>query len=169
MQVLEQKVERQQVENLYASMEDLNASKGVIFTTLGYQSGAETYAKSKNINIYVIRDLKPEEWGRPGKIIEFYIQISSKSILSIECENTMVSKSVVSNDELYQGISLNFGAKDKTLQKIKTVNQETGQQEVISAVDNQIVSSHKEKGFTLEEYLEVAASYGQKSIDEKTS
>lgn len=162
------KVKRQQVENMYASMEDLGASKGVIFTTLGYQSGAETYAKAKNIDIYVIRDLSPEEWGKPGRLIEFYIQISSKTILSIDCQNTMVAKTVGSNDEYKSEISLNFGAKDKSLQEIKSLNQNTGELEVFSAVENQIVSSHKEKGSTIEEYLEVAASHGQKSIDEKS-
>ena len=162
------KVKRQQVENMYASMEDLGASKGVVFTTSGYQSGAEIYAKAKNIDIYVVRDLTTEEWGKPGRIIEFYIQISSKSILSIECQNTMVSKTVGSSEEYHQGLSLNFGAKDKTLQDIKFLNQETGQLQVISAVENQIASSHKEKGVTLEEYLEEASSHGQKSIDEKS-
>ncbi|EAQ63963.1 hypothetical protein MED121_04298 [Marinomonas sp. MED121] len=162
------KVKRQQVENMYASMEDLGASKGVIFTTSGYQSGAEIYAKAKNIDIYVVRDLNPEEWGKPGRAIEFYIQISSKSILSIDCQNTMVSKVVGSDEEHHPELSLNFGVKDKTLQEIESLNQETGELEIISAVENQVVSSHKEKGATLEEYLEVASSHGQKSINEKS-
>lgn len=162
------KVKRQQVENLYASMEDLGASKGVIFTTSGYQSGAEIYAKAKNIDIYVIRDLSPNEWGKPGRLIEFYIQISSKSILSIDCQDTMVAKQVGLDQEYNQNLSLNFGAKDNTLQEIRTKNQNTGKQELIFAVENQIVSSHKEKGLTLEEYLEKAASHGQKSLDNKS-
>ncbi|PKM24716.1 MAG: hypothetical protein CVV09_15115 [Gammaproteobacteria bacterium HGW-Gammaproteobacteria-13] len=162
------KVKRQQVENMYASMEDLGASKGVIFTTLGYQSGAEKYAKAKNIDIFVIRDLSPEEWGKPGRLIEFYIQISSKTILSIDLQNTMVAKIVGSSEEYHPEISLNFGAKDKALQEIKSLNQKTGELEVFSAVENQIVSSHKKKGATLEEYLEVASSHGQKAIDEKS-
>lgn len=161
------KVKRQQVENMYASMDDLGASKGVIFTTSGYQSGAETYAKAKNIDIYVVRDLSPEEWGKPGRLIEFYIQISSKSILSIDCQNTMVAKTIGSDEEYHPKISLNFGAKDKALQEIKSLNQKTDELEVISAVENQIISNHKEKGATLEEYLEVASSHGQKSIVEK--
>lgn len=162
------KVERQQIDSLYASIDDLNASKGVIFTTLGYQSGAETYAKAKNIDIYVIRDLKPEEWGKPGRVIQFYIQISSKSILSIDCQNIIVSNSVELSEKYYQGLSINFASKDKTLKEIEYINQDTGQLDVISAVENQIVSSHKEKGLTLEKYLEAAATHGQKSLDEKT-
>ena len=162
------KVKRQQVENLYASMEDLGASKGVIFTTSGYQSGAELYAKAKNIDIYVVRDLEPEEWGKPGRVIEFYIQILSKSILSVDCQDTMVSQPVGVNTTCDQEISLNFGAKDKPLQEIRHFNQETGAMEVLTVVENQIVSSHKEKRETLEEYLEEAALHGQKIMDEKS-
>ena len=162
------KIKRQQVENLYASMEDLGASKGVLFTTSGYQSGAETYAKAKNIDIYVVRELSPDEWGQPGRLIEFYIQISSKSILSIDCQDTMVAKQVGLDQKYNQNLTLNFGAKDKTLQEIITINQNTGQQEIISAVENQIVSNHKKKGLNLEEYLEKAASHGQKSLDNKS-
>lgn len=68
-------VERSTVDILAASIEDLNASKGVIFTTKGYQQGAETYAKSKNIDIFVVRDLLDEEWGSPGRNIQLYLNI----------------------------------------------------------------------------------------------
>jgi len=68
-------VERTTVDIVAASIEDLNASKGVIFTTKGYQQGAETYAKSKNIDIFVVRDLLDEEWGNPGRNIQLYLNI----------------------------------------------------------------------------------------------
>lgn len=68
-------VERTTVDVVAASIEDLNASKGVIFTTRGYQQGAETYAKSKNIDIFVVRDLLDEDWGNPGRNIQLYLNI----------------------------------------------------------------------------------------------
>ena len=68
-------VERTTVDIVAASIDDLNASKGVIFTTKGYQRGAETYAKSKNIDIFVVRDLLEEEWGNPGRNIQLYLNI----------------------------------------------------------------------------------------------
>lgn len=68
-------IERTTVDIVAASIEDLNASKGVIFTTKGYQQGAETYAKSKNIDIFVVRDLLDEEWGNPGRNIQLYLNI----------------------------------------------------------------------------------------------
>ncbi|MEZ8081902.1 restriction endonuclease [Enterovibrio norvegicus] len=68
-------VERTTVDIVAASIEDLNASKGVIFTTKGYQQGAETYAKSKNIDIFVVRDLLNEDWGKHGRNIQLYLNI----------------------------------------------------------------------------------------------
>lgn len=41
------KVDRQVIDVLSASVEDLNANKGVIFTTKGYEEGAIQYAKNK--------------------------------------------------------------------------------------------------------------------------
>ncbi|MFN8578198.1 MAG: restriction endonuclease [Candidatus Sericytochromatia bacterium] len=69
------KVTRQTIDVLSASIEDLNASKGVIFTTKGYEKGAIEYAKHKNIDIFLVRDLTDNEWGQPGRKIFFYIQM----------------------------------------------------------------------------------------------
>ncbi|MBU2514555.1 restriction endonuclease [bacterium] len=161
------RVKRQQVENLYASMDDLNAAKGVIFTTIGYQSGAETYAKAKNIEIFVIRDLKEEEWGKPGKIIEFYVQMFSKTILNIDCQNTMAAAPVGTTASLKQELSLKLGSPTTDSQNIKAINQKTKKVETIVVPENQILSSHKKRGETLEKYLEGAASHGLQEIVKK--
>lgn len=76
-------VKREQVDVLWASIQDLNAAKGVLFTTKGFQTGAETYAESKGIKIFVIRELSDEEWGRPGRLIDFTFQIFQKTVLNI--------------------------------------------------------------------------------------
>lgn len=70
-------IERTTVDIVAASIEDLNASKGVIFTTVGYQEGAEKYAKSKNIDIFVVRELFDEDWGAPGRKVKLYLDIVS--------------------------------------------------------------------------------------------
>src|SRR5688572_12767487 len=44
------KVDRPVLDVLAAGIEDLGASKGVIFNTRGYEEGAIQYAKSKNID-----------------------------------------------------------------------------------------------------------------------
>jgi hypothetical protein len=68
------KVDGDRVDVLAAKIEDLSASKGAIITTVGYEKGAELYAKHKNIDIFVVRELTEEEWGSPGRIIEIILQ-----------------------------------------------------------------------------------------------
>ncbi len=77
------RVERSVVDIVYAGMDDLNISKGVIFTTTGYEAGAVEYAKAKNIDIFLVRDLTPEEWGLPGQVIEFYLHLVTGTIESM--------------------------------------------------------------------------------------
>lgn len=67
-----EKIDRQRVDVLAASIDDLGAAKGVIFTTTGYEAGAEKYAKAKNIDLFVVRDLTDAEWGLPGRHVWFY-------------------------------------------------------------------------------------------------
>lgn len=80
-------VERTTVDIVAASIEDLNASKGVIFTTKGYQQGAEIYAKSKNIDIFVVRDLLDDEWGSPGRNIQLYLNIVGGQMITAHFPN----------------------------------------------------------------------------------
>lgn len=68
-----QKVDRSRVDVLAASVKDLGASKGVIFTTSGFEAGAEQYAKAENIDLFIVRDLTDEEWGLPGPRVSFFL------------------------------------------------------------------------------------------------
>ncbi len=68
------KVDRAIIDIVFAALDDLTANKGVIFTTVGYELGAELYAKSKGIDIFVVRDLSKEEWGVSGRKMEFFLQ-----------------------------------------------------------------------------------------------
>jgi hypothetical protein len=78
------KVGRDRIDVLAASIEDLNASKGVIFTTRGFEEGAETYAKSKGIDLFLVRDLTDEEWGLPGRVVWLYFHIYAAEARNIE-------------------------------------------------------------------------------------
>lgn len=71
------KVDRSVVDTVAAAVEDLDASKGVIFTTVGYEEGAVQYAKGKNIDIFLVRDVYEHEWGKPGRTLMFYMQMFS--------------------------------------------------------------------------------------------
>jgi hypothetical protein len=68
-----EKVGRDRLDVLASSMKDLNAAKGVMFTTAGYERGAEAYAKQEGIELFIVRDLTDEEWGRPGRVVSFWM------------------------------------------------------------------------------------------------
>jgi hypothetical protein len=68
-----QKVTRDRIDVLAASVEDLGASKGVMFTTTGYEPGAEAYARHKGIELFLVRDLLSDEWGAPGRVVSFWM------------------------------------------------------------------------------------------------
>jgi hypothetical protein len=77
-------VTRQVIDVLFASVEDLNANKGVIFTTKGYEEGAIDYAKSKNIDIFLVRDIRDDEFGSPGKKFSLYLQTFNGKLENFE-------------------------------------------------------------------------------------
>ncbi len=84
------RVDRARIDVLASSMDDLNASKGVIFTTKGFQEGAVEYAKYKNIDIFIVRDLTDDEWGQPGRHILLYLQYFNAIIQNISVANAQL-------------------------------------------------------------------------------
>ena len=98
------RVERSDVDVLAASIDDLEASSGAIFTTVGYQSGAKEYAASKKIDLFVVRDLMDDEWGAPGRVVELYLQFFSPSVRNLR------SLSVApDSNNLRQPVTLSLG------------------------------------------------------------
>ncbi|MHC2424217.1 hypothetical protein ACVII1_007218 [Bradyrhizobium elkanii] len=81
------KVERQQVDSLATAVLDLGASRGVIFSTKGFQSGAITQAQHENIDLFVVRDLTNEEWGLPGRIVDVFLHVTQMSIGNVTSDN----------------------------------------------------------------------------------
>jgi hypothetical protein len=68
-------VSRDRIDVLASSIEALGANKGAIFTTTGYEEGAIAYAKGKGIDLFVVRDLSPKEWGLPGRHVSLYLHV----------------------------------------------------------------------------------------------
>jgi hypothetical protein len=79
----EDKVDRGVIDILAASVEDLNANKGAIITTVGYEAGAIEYAKGKNIDIFIVRNVLDGEWGNTGKVLKLWLQLFSGKIEGI--------------------------------------------------------------------------------------
>ena len=74
------KVSRDRIDVLAAAITDLRANKGVMFTTQGYEEGAINYARDRNIDIFIVRDVLDGEWGKPGRFIWLYLQTYSAQI-----------------------------------------------------------------------------------------
>jgi hypothetical protein len=81
-------VERIHVDALAITVREVHASKGVIFSTKGFQSGAITQAAHDNIELFKVRDLTTEEWGNPGRLVQFYLHVVSVSVGNLHFNNT---------------------------------------------------------------------------------
>ncbi|WP_180962759.1 restriction endonuclease [Pseudomonas guariconensis] len=103
-------VKREQIDVLHASMLDLNASKGVFFTTKGFQRGALKYAESKGITLYKVRELTDQEWGHPGKIIDLYLHVLQPTLKSINPNIIRVSPTNSSHVTKAIDIPISLGA-----------------------------------------------------------
>ena len=73
-------VERLHIDALATTVRELGASRGVIFSRKGFQSGALAQAKHENIDLFQVRDLTHEEWGLPGRVIDLFLQFVQISI-----------------------------------------------------------------------------------------
>jgi hypothetical protein len=98
-------VERLHIDALATAIQDVGASRGVLFSTKGFQSGAITQAKQSNIDLFTVRDLTAEEWGLPGRVIDFYLQVMQPSIGNPVFHNPVVF-GLPSNDPI--SINLEF-------------------------------------------------------------
>jgi hypothetical protein len=79
-----EKVTRDRIDVLAATIEDVSASKGVMFTTNGFEPGAEAYARHKGIDLFLVRDLTDQEWGLPGRVVWFYLHIYAAQVGSFQ-------------------------------------------------------------------------------------
>jgi hypothetical protein len=77
-------VSREKVDALITTVKELNASKGVVFSVKGFQSGAVTTAAANGISLFKVREPSQEEWGAPGRHVDFYLSLVSVSLGSLE-------------------------------------------------------------------------------------
>jgi hypothetical protein len=73
-------VDRQQVDALANTVREVGAAKGVIFSKEGFQSGAIIQAKHDHIELFQVRTLTDEEWGLPGKEVEFFMHCHTVAV-----------------------------------------------------------------------------------------
>ena len=78
-----ERVGRSEVDALATSVRELNASRGVLFSVLGFESGAITQAKAEGIDLFTIRELTDKEWGLPGRHIDFFLTCATKAVSNV--------------------------------------------------------------------------------------
>lgn len=139
-------VKREQIDVLHASMLDLNASKGVFFTTKGFQQGAKKYADAKGITLYKVRELTDVEWGLPGRSFDLYLQTLQPTLSSIDPNIIGFSNTNGSRDLSHVDLPISLGAEKGSCP---------------------IFSKHQSKFDTLESLLDHYIAECMKSITEK--
>lgn len=81
-------VERLHVDALVTAVRDLRATKGVVFSTKGFQSGAVIAARHFGIDLFLVREPTDAEWGLPGRVVDFCLQILQPSIGDMKYHDT---------------------------------------------------------------------------------
>ena len=77
------RVGRAEVDALANSVRELNASRGVIFFVVGFESGAITQAAADGIELFTVRTPTDEEWGAPGRHVDFFLSIAQTAIRNL--------------------------------------------------------------------------------------
>ena len=103
------RVGRDKVDALATSVRDLNASRGVLFSVMGFESGAVTQAKAEGIDLFTVREPTDEEWGLPGRHVDFYLTTIGKAVRNMAFPG-------MTADGAIQPIHLNLMIGDPTTQ-----------------------------------------------------
>ncbi|WP_430414032.1 restriction endonuclease [Parasphingorhabdus sp.] len=84
-------IERLHIDALATTIREVGASRGVIFSTKGFQRGAITQAKNENISLFKIRELTDEEWGSPGRHFDLWLHINCISIGDFKAPGSLLA------------------------------------------------------------------------------
>ncbi|WP_162854621.1 restriction endonuclease [Sphingobium estronivorans] len=84
-------IKREQVDAMATTIREVGASRGVIFSTCGFQSGAIREAAHQNISLYVVRPLEDDEWGKPGRHIDLWLHLISISIGNFKVPGSLLA------------------------------------------------------------------------------
>lgn len=69
-------VPREKVDAFANTIVKLKASHGIMFSAVGFQSGAIQAVKSLPIILFKVREPTPGEWGAPGRYIDIYLVVA---------------------------------------------------------------------------------------------
>jgi hypothetical protein len=84
-------VERLHIDALATTIREIGASRGVIFSTQNFQSGALSQAKHDNISLFLLRELTDAEWGRPGRFVDVWLHTVSLAVGNLEMPDVLLA------------------------------------------------------------------------------
>ncbi len=94
----DKKVDGDVVDVVVGKKEDLGIDKFAVVTTIGYERGAELYAKSKGIDIFVIRPVTDDDFGYTGKVVKFQFESYGSRPIDIVAALTVITESRKSDE-----------------------------------------------------------------------
>lgn len=104
-------VDRLHVDALATTIREVGASRGVIFSAHGFQSGAVAQAEHEHIALFKVRQFTDEEWGAPGRHVEIWMQFVSTAIGNIQMPGLLGDESALTNPPR---LELRYGGADDT-------------------------------------------------------
>ncbi|WP_158592138.1 restriction endonuclease [Noviherbaspirillum sedimenti] len=87
-----QKVDGDIIDVAYAKKEDLKLDKYAVITTVGFEAGAELYAKSKGIDLFIIRPSEDDDFGYTGRIIKFKMYMQGSRPICIKFNASIIAE-----------------------------------------------------------------------------
>lgn len=75
-----------------AKKDDLRLDKYAVITTVGFEAGAEIYAKSKGIDLFIIRPTVDDDFGYTGRVIKFKLRMQGSRPTDINVSCSIVAE-----------------------------------------------------------------------------
>jgi hypothetical protein len=124
-------VERLHVDALANTVRELGASRGVIFSSMGFQSGAITQAEHDGIDLFTVREPTDSEWGSPGRHVSLYLHVISLAPGPVNMEDVYTFAHCAPSSN---SISLVLNPNDQTAQTTTPIETESGREKTLEAM-----------------------------------
>lgn len=124
-------VERLHVDALANTVREVGASRGVIFSSMGFQSGAITQAEHDGIDLFTVREPTDTEWGAPGRHVNLYLHVISLAPGPVNMEDVYTFAYCAPSSN---SISLVLNPNDKVAQTATAIETESGREKTLEAM-----------------------------------
>lgn len=86
------KVDGDIIDVAVAKRDDLKLDKYAVITTIGFEAGAEIYAKSKGIDLFLIRPSEDDDFGYSGRVVKVRLNIQGSNPTNIKINAQLIAQ-----------------------------------------------------------------------------